>query len=127
MKFQYQIDNLELSVYEDSLTTNDVVAEILSSNEEEQYKEVVGYWLNSDLNKFILNTDINNEFDWYDLKELISMGSNYLIDSKSRKDKIIDTKLEKLINQLEEVTSALDFARDSISEILEDINDLVDE
>jgi acetyltransferase-like isoleucine patch superfamily enzyme len=132
----YKIDNLELVIYEKDKMINDVVAEILFHNVNEQYKQVIGYWLNSDISKFILHTDLEidtDEVDWYDLKELIVYGINYLSDMEKKEDtnglayiESIKNEVKKLIPQVESIV-AIGSCIDNLNNILNDLKQIVED
>jgi hypothetical protein len=132
----YKIDNLEIVIYDKDKMINDVVAEILFHNVNEQYKQVIGYWLNSDISKFILHTDLEidtDEVDWYDLKELIVYGINYLSDMEKKEDmdglayiESIKNEVKRLIPQVESIV-AIGSCIDNLNNILNDLKQIVEE
>ena len=115
----FQINDLECFIYKKDKQINNVCAEIVFHSIDNQYKEQVGYWYNGNHNEFILNLDIDFEYDWYDLKELITYGTNAL------KEKEVNPDIEKLKKEVKEYTNTIDNSLLTIEDCLNNMADLI--
>ena len=115
----FRYNDLECIIYKKHIQINNVCAEIVFHNIEDQYKEVIGYWINNNHDEFILHTDTNEEFDWNDLKDLIEWCCNEL------KEKEVKPDIEKLKKEVKENVASIDNSLLTIEDCLNNMADLI--